>query len=613
MPVGDPIPIPFPISTFPGSDPQESEGRLINAYVEPLGDPKAGKVKWVRSAGLTAFATTANAGYRGGLIVNNLAYECWSGNASTVTQGGVVSNIGSGSLPGTARVSIARNQASPVPDVIAVDPVQGAYVLGSATVTAATATATIGGSSFVVGDVVALTVLNSAISPPFPISVSHTVVASETATTIATALKTLINANATLAAYNVTATSAGAVITISHNGAIGNQSSLLEAVTGTGNETVTFSPTSGVLSGGAGTVGAFSGSPTAYNANGILPQPNSVAFQDGYFFLTTGAGQVYATGLNNLTVNALTFVTVQAKSDVTLFRGIAFSGLMLFFTTGSCEVWQDAANPAPNFPYSRSAVLEVGLLQASAIAGNETGFSELIWVGQDFAVHWMTASQLSHIDISTPDLQRLIKDAYEAGETLEADCDVRSGKKFWRLSSSDWTWEFNLTTKKWNERTSLLASGLFGRWRATGGHPAFGNWLVGDKQTGNILSIDDTNPTDDGAVVAWEVQSAPVKKFPEQQFVARADFDFVMGVGQELGTQNPQVAIYMSRDGGNDWGNPLLRSLGAQKDALRTRVSVTRMGITGTMGARWRLVITDPVYASLLGGTMASALRPVGN
>ena len=610
MPVGDPIPIPFPLSTFPGSDPQESEGRLINSYVEPLGDPKSGRVKWVRSAGLTAFAQSTNAGYRGGLVVNNVSLEIWNGIAASVDAAGNVTTIGT--FPGMNRVSLARNQASPTPDVIAVDPSVGAYVLESATVNAATATATVGGTAFNSGDIVALTILNSAISPPFPVSISHTLGSGETATTVATALTAAINANATLETYNVTATSAGAVITISHNGAIGNQSSLIYGVT-TGTETITFNPSSGELSGGQGTVGAFTGVPTFFNAEGILPQPNSVAFQDGYFFFTTGSGQVYATGINNLTVNALTDVTIQAKSDVTLLRAIAFSGLMLFFTTGSCEVWQDAANPAPNFPYSRSAVLEVGLLQASAIAGNETGFSELIWVGQDFAVHWMTASQLGHVDISTPDLQRLIKAAYVAGETLEADCYVGSGKKFWRLSSYDWTWEFNLTTKKWNERTSLLATGLFGRWRAAGGHPAFGKWIVGDEQTGDLLFVDDANPQENGAVVAWEVQSAPVKKFPEQQLVARADFDFVVGVGQLLGTQNPQVAIYMSRDGGNDWGNPLMRSLGEQKDVLRTRVTVTRMGVTGTMGARWRLVITDPVYASLLGGTMASALRPVGN
>lgn len=689
-----PTRIPWPNSSFPGNNPQESSGRLINAYAEPLGDGGPNAFKWIRSAGLSQFATTANAGYRGGLIVNGVSYETWANNASTVSAGGAVAAIGDGTFPGTKKISIARNQASPTPDVVAVDLDNGAYVLGSASVLPATATATIGGSSFVSGDVVALTFLNPALSitGSFPISVSHTLGSGETATTIATALAAAVIANAALAAANLTATSAGAVITFDHQGSIGNQTSVVSGVTGTGNETVTFAPTSGNLAGGQGTFGAFSGNPTVFNANGILPEPNSVCFQDGYFFFTIGSGQIYASAINGLTVNALTFITVQAKADVQLLRGIAFSGLLLAFTTGSCEVWQDAALPAPNFPYSRIAVLERGLIQPNAIAGFETGFSELMWVAQDFGVHWMTANQLSDIKISPPDLDRLIEAEVRAGNTLEAGCYITAGKKFWSLSSPDWTWEFNLQTKKWTERQSLL-SGIFGRWRATGGHPAFGVWLVGDEQSGNLLFVDDTNYTENGAVQLWRMESGPAKEFPSELRVARGDFDFVFGVGQAVGsvttpvtgaaagpggvvelavtsTTNmftndvvrvsgvvgtveangawqitvidsthlalqgstfvnayvsggsvvdltspssavaPQVAVSMSRDGGLRWGNPLLRSLGAQAKSRRQYVSVTNMGQAGSMGARWRLDVTDPNYVSFFGGTMSAQLRP---
>ncbi|MBV8474516.1 MAG: hypothetical protein JO107_10255 [Hyphomicrobiales bacterium] len=567
-----PVPIPFPLSSFPGASPQESAGRLINAYAEPLGENGPAKFKLVRSAGLSQHATTANSGYRGGLIVNNLSYETWANNASTVDASGNVTSIGN--FPGTKKVSIARNQSSPTPDVVAVDIDNGAYVLGSA------------------------------------------------------------------------------------NGTY------------------------------------FTGVPTAYNGGGALPQPNSVCFQDGYFFFTIAAGQVYASPLNGLTINALTFITCQAKADVTLLRGIAFSGLLLLFTTGSCEVWQDAANPAPAFPYGRIGVLEFGLIQPAAIAGWETGFSELIWVAQDFGVHWMTAGSLSQIKISPPDLDRLIEAEVRVGNTLEAGCYVVAGKKFWVLSSPDWTWEFNLETKKWSERQSLT-SGVYGRWRATGGHPAFGKWLVGDKASGNLLYLDDANYTSNGSILLYRIESGPVKDFPSQVRVARADFDFVTGAGQATralvmtvlgaaagnngvvrltvnntaqvanndtinvagvtGTTEangtwlasvidaqhielkgsafknayvsggaatdvtspanavaPVVAISMSRDGGVTWGNPLIRSLGPQGRALRVRVSVKNMGLSGPAGVRWRLDVTDPVNVSLLGGTQSSELHPVG-
>lgn len=641
------------------------------------------------------FATTGNLGYRGGLIVNGLSYETWAGVAETVDASGAATLIGTGAFPGTKKISIARNQATPTPDVVAVDLDNGAYVLGSASVLPATATATIGGTTFNASDIVAMTFLNPALSVTgsFPISVSYTLGAGETATTVAAGLAAAVIANSALAAAHLTATSALAVVTFNHQGSIGNQTSVVSGVTGTGNETVTFAPVSGNLAGGQGTFGAFTGSPTLWNSSGILPEPNSVCFQDGYFFFTIGSGQIYASAINGLTVSALAFITVQAKADVQLLRGIAFSGLLLAFTTGSCEVWQDAAIPAPAFPYSRIGVLEVGLIQPNAIAGWETGFSELIWVAQDFGVHWMTASQTSDLKISPPDLDRLIEAQVRAGNTLEAGCYIAAGKKFWALSSPDWTWEFNLQTKKWSERWSLATSGIYGRWRATGGHPAFGKWLVGDEQSGDMLFVDDMNFTENGAPQLWRMESGPVKDFPSEVRVARGDFDFVFGVGQAVGsvatavtgaaagtggvialavvsTTNmftndvvrvanvagtveangawqitvidathislqgstftnaytsggtvvdltsppsavaPQVAVSMSRDGGLNWGNPLLRSLGAQSSSRRQYVSVTNMGQAGSMGARWRLDVTDANYVSFLGGTQSSQLRP---
>jgi hypothetical protein len=436
------------------------------------------------------------------------------------------------------------------------------------------------------------------------------------------------------------------------------------------------------------------GAPAAYNGAGNLPQPNSVCFQDGYFFFTIAAGQCYASALNALTQNALTYITCQAKADVTLLRGIAFSGVLLLFTTGSCEVWQDAANPAPAFPYARLAVLEKGLIQSAAIAGWETGFSELIWAAQDFGVYWMTAGSLAPVKISPPDLDRLIETQIRAGNTLEAGCYAFAGKKFWHLSSPAWTWEFNIGTQRWNERWSLNA-GVFGRWRATCGHPAFGKWLLGDQQSGNILWLDSTNYTENGTPQLARIESGPVKAFPQQLRIARADFDYVMGVGIVeanvqmivtgtaagnggvvrlavnntaqtatndtvivggiLGTTeangtfpmtlidathielqgtvyenaysaggvavdvtsppqavNPMVAISLSKDGGLNFGNPLIRSLGMQGRSLRARASVKNMGLSGPMGDRWRLDVTDPVYTGFMGGTQSSDPREVG-
>jgi hypothetical protein len=781
-----PSPINFPLGSFPGSVTQESAGRLINCCSEPLGPNGPSAATYHRQPGLSQFAVTPLAGYRGGLIVNNKSHEVWADQATTVDASGAVNQ--QGVMPGNKHISIARNQNVP-PDVVAVDIDNGAWILDTAQIAPATALATIGGTNFVAGDQVSVTFSNPS-CVGFPVTITYTLGGSETAASVALAIGNMINADPKLAANNLVAGAAGGVIEFSQQGSIGNATTLtslvvpvgaatnlVASVTGTGNETVTlalgagfisatvggtafhpgdtvsltfsnpsnpawpvkvtytlpttpaqnattvaaglvtaiygnallaaasvsatstgavvsifqpvgdetvtFSTTS--LTGGAGAVGiAFSGSPAPYTGGGSLPVPNSVCFQDGYLFFTVADGRIFATGINSLSMNALTFITAQSRSDVTLLRGIAFSGLLFLFTTGHCEVWQDVANVAPAFPYARQVVLPYGLLQANAIAGQETGFDNLSWVAHDFGVWNLPYGQLNPTKISPPDLDRLIEAQHRQGNTLEASVYIFGGKKFWSLQSPAWTWEFNLSTQQWNERWSLdLINGTQSRWRGTGGHPAFGKWLLGDIYSGTLCFIDDKNYTELGFPMLMRLESAPETAFPFRIRIARADFNFYTGAGMEVsnivmtvtgaasgtggqivlavdatqqvnqndvvnvagvgGTteangswlvtvidathillqgsvfahawtsgglatdvtappsvQNPTVAISWSNDGGWTWKNPLLRQLGRQATGKNIRVSVKRLGMTGPMGRRWRIDMTDPVNAPFL-------------
>jgi hypothetical protein len=575
MATGDPIPIPFPLSSFPGANTQESAGRLINCTAEPLGEAQnpsgPAPTVWRRQPGLSLHAVTAQTGYRGGLIVNNLSYEAFSGQALTVDPNGIVNVLGA--FPGTKKISIARNLRTGVnsPDVVAVDLDNGAYSLNTG------------------------------------------------------------------------------------------------------------------------------GVPALYTGGGVLPQPKAVCFQDGYLFFLIGDGRIFASGINALTQNALTFTTMQAKPSTVPMRVIPFSGLVWAFSSAGCERYQDVANVAPNFPYARLDILEWGLVQENAIAGFEDGFQVLTWVAQDFGV-WQ-AQPFGGIPqkISPPDLDRLIEDQVRAGNLLEAGCYIYSGKKFFVLSSPAWTWEFNLATGKWSERWSLYpALGVWGRWRGTCGHPAFGKWLVGDQSSGNLLWVDRTNFSENGAPQLFRIESGPVVKFPNQIRIARADFYFDMGVGIAVGNtamqvtgaaagaggaiqltvvqvppnvqtndqvnvlgvtgtteangtwpctvvnnthlllngsvfvhayvsggvvtdvtsppnvQNPVAAISCSKDGGQTWGVPLVRSLAPQGRTKRYRVSVKNQGLSSSQGDRWRLDVTDPVYTGFMQATQSSDPREVG-
>ena len=698
MPTGRPTPIPIPTSSFPGANPQEGAGRLINCYAEPLGNQGKGAIAptvWRRAPGLSVFARTAYSGYRGGAIVlsTGLSYECWAGQAATVDALGNVTALGS--FPGTQRVSIAHDQVFPNPDVVAVDLDNGAYILNTAALANASITATVAGTSFKNADMVTLQIENTLL-PNFPVTLSYNVTTSDTPTTVATGLTAAINANTTLQANSVAATSAAAVITITQAGEVGNSSMWTAVVTGTGNETVTFNPTDGLMAGGTGTPGiTFTGTPLPYTGLGNLPVPSSVAFCDGYFFYTIGDGRVFASVLNSLQVNGLTFITIESHADVLLLRAIEYSGLTFFLTTASCDIWQDVGNPAPAFPFNRMTVLEIGLLSATAIAGQENGFAQLLWAAQDYGVYYLPPQSIVPTKVSTPDVDRAIEQAFHAGDTLAAGCYLFEGHKFWHISSSSWTWEFNLNTQQWHERMSLLPSGIQGRWRGMDGHPAFRKFMMGDMQSGNLLWIDDQNFTDVGVPQLFRIESGPVAAFPAAQRLARADFLFDMGVGVTVGNfqmmvrgtaaaangeviltvmdtsqansgdtamvsgvggtteangtwtiavndathvqltgsvyanaftsggtavditaspqaSDPKCAVSVSLDGGLNFGNPLIRSLGKQGKAKRARASVKNMGLSSPMGNKWRLDVTDPVYTGFLMGTQSNDPREVG-
>lgn len=474
-------PIPFPLSSAPGASFQESAGRLINCYAEPLGkDVLASKklappiVVWRKSPGLSRFGTSGNTGFRGQILVNNTLYAAWSGRVSRFDSTGTETGL-TGSLTGTEKVFFARNNATN-PDVVCVAPGTGAFTVTTSAV-----------SSFADPD-----------------------------------------------------------------------------------------------------IGA----------------PNSVCFMDSFFIFTYGDGTLQASGQNAVTISTLDKTTAQSKPGG-LTRAVPFNGQLVALGPVFGEVYSDTANPT-GFPFTRSYVLQRGLISPYAIAGHEDGFaSALIWGADDNSVvmHNGTPNPLK---ISPPDLDRLIAGVANK-TTLEASVYIAQGHPKWVISCPTFTWEFDLGSKKWNERASYQQM----RWRAIGGCSAFGKWIFGDTQAGQLIYIDQTNFSEVGSPLVMQIESGPVANFPNRTKVARADFNFVTGVGIATGQDpiatNPTVGVSWSNDGGWTWSNEFIRQLGRQ--ATTSRVTMLRSGQTGVQGRRWRLKISDPVYGGFLGGTQDMALR----
>lgn len=335
-----------------------------------------------------------------------------------------------------------------------------------------------------------------------------------------------------------------------------------------------------------------------------LPAPNSVDMLDGYLVFTIADGRFFATGLNSTSVNALSFGRAQAKPGG-LTRVVNWGGRILVLGPIDTEVWTDQA--LVPFPFARSQVIPRGIAGPHCIAGHENGFSRgPIWVGEDNTV--VALNGYTPQKISPPDLDSLIE-AVSDKTTLEATAFMSHGHAFWQLSCPAWTWILDISTSQWFNSDSYLVT----RSRRSGAISAFNLWLTGDTQTGNIQRITETASDELGSPLRLRIESGPVQDFPSGAVIGRADFYFATGVGIATGLDpqqtDPDVEISWSDDGGVTWSNPLLRKLGRQSTPTQLISLVSCTGRSSWIGRRWRVDISNPVYASFMYATQSDDAR----
>ncbi len=328
-----------------------------------------------------------------------------------------------------------------------------------------------------------------------------------------------------------------------------------------------------------------------------LPAVNSVAALNGYFLFTTGSGQIWATGLNVVTVDPLAFTTDQESGG--LLRGVTFSGRYYAFGNKATGIYTDQA--LSPFPLVKSDTIQRGIAGPYCVTGHEPNFAKgLHIVGDDNAVYRIDGNALTKV--SPPDLDALIE-AVSDKTTLEMCSYISRGHGFIHVSCPAWTWVLNLNNGKWHERPSYLLNNS----RITQTTYAFAKWLCGDSQSGNVQQITSSAQLEIDKPLICEVWSAPIHDFPQRARGASAHFDFAIGVGDATGSDpiktDPSVSISYSTDGGQTFSIPRIRKLGRQSIGL-TRVRVNQIKACGRQGYIWKVRMSDPVHFGLMGGMM---------
>ena len=331
---------------------------------------------------------------------------------------------------------------------------------------------------------------------------------------------------------------------------------------------------------------------------GDLPQPIGVTFIDGYFIFPIRHGEFYFSGINDTTVSALDFGAVTKKPDG-LLNAVPYSGQLLLCGPTGMEVWSNAGN-ATGSPYSFTAIIEKGLASTYAIAGYEQGFSTIVFVGDDNAVYRLDGGYVP-TRISNQDLESLIESVADKDQ-IDVTVGVTSGHMWATVTGPTFSWTYEVGSGLWHERQSFN----WQNWRAVVSCQAFGGWVCLDRETDDVWMLDAKYMREGDDPLPMELWSLPMSGFPNRAIFPRVDFDIIVGQGLVAGEEpietDPVCLVSWSDDGGQSFREPLTRSLG-RLAMSNTRVSVNRTGMAGPYGRVWKLQVSDPIYASVLGGT----------
>lgn len=322
-----------------------------------------------------------------------------------------------------------------------------------------------------------------------------------------------------------------------------------------------------------------------------------VSYDDGYFTFTR-SDRYFISGVDDVTLDLLDFITSEASPDAIVGHAVANRQVFIFneFTT---EIFFD--NGAADFPFVR---MEGGTTSTGCAARASIAVLKEIpyWIGKGEHGEGVVyrANGATPERISTHAIEEAIQ-SYATISDAEAYCYEMNGHAFYVLNfpGADTTWAFNATTGAWHE-LAYASDGDLGRHRATWHLYAFGKHLVGDYANGKVYELTLAAKTDDGAPIIRRRICPHFTADLNGVTCHRLQIDLETGVGIDGAGQgdDPVVMLRVSKDGGYTWSNELQAGIG--KIGKRgTRAFWNMLG----MARDWvfEVSISDPVDVIMLG------------
>jgi hypothetical protein len=357
----------------------------------------------------------------------------------------------------------------------------------------------------------------------------------------------------------------------------------------------------------------------------------TVSYVDGYFvFNEPNSQRVWVTSLlDGTSIDPLEFASTEGAPD-NLSSIMVDHREIWMFGVNSIEVWYDAGTV--DFPLQRiqGAYNELGCAAPYSVAKLDNA---LFWLGSDArgkGIVYKTQGY-SGVRISTHAIEYAIQNYGVINDAI-AYTYQQEGHAFYVLifPAANKTWVYDVSTQAWHERAGFI-NGEFTRHRSNC-QMAFNDQIViGDYADGRIYAYD-LDVYQDKWLRSWRALPTGqnnLKRTAQHSLqldceagltLAKVDFtklletqndellttQFPMYIEIEDGriTNQPQIMLRWSDDGGHTWSNEHWNSMGSTGETGK-RVIWRRLGMTMKLRDRvYEISGTDPVKVSIMGAQL---------
>jgi hypothetical protein len=296
------------------------------------------------------------------------------------------------------------------------------------------------------------------------------------------------------------------------------------------------------------------------------PVPFSVSdvlYADGFIvWMIQNSEQFIISSLDDaLTYDAADIASVEGAPDdlvgmINDHREIHFYGGLtgeIFYNSG-----------AALFPFERqgNAFIERGCFDRDSIVKID---GSVQFVGNDRIVY--TLNGYIPQRVSTHTIEYYLRDAtYARGWTYTLE-----GHKFYVLETDRGTFLHDRATGAWHRRASFGSTW----WRCNGAVDAYGQTLLTDRATGKLYTVSNDVYTEDGDPIRMEIVLPTIEM--QRQRVSMYSFEVTTETGVGDPTDDPQIMLQYSDDGGHTWSGEMWRGMG-KRGAYANRTIWRKLG-----------------------------------